>query len=64
MNIRMKRRRRLAVPVPAVATRVDRRIAGRAPNHGLVNRIASRYRHTRAAGVRGSSARSCLSSVS
>ena len=54
MNTRMKRRRRLAVPVPAVATRVEPSTGGRAPNHGLVNRIVSRYRHTGVGGVRGS----------
>ena len=54
MKTRMKRRRRLAEPIPTVATRVDRSTAGRAANHGLVNGVVSRYRDTGVGGVRRS----------
>ena len=64
MNTRMKRRRRMGGPVPAVATRVDPSDRRPRANHGLVNRIVSRYRHTRVGGVPGSFARSRSSSVS
>jgi hypothetical protein len=54
MKTRMKRRRRLAAPIPAVATGVDPSTAGRAANHGLVNGVVSRFRDTGVGGVLGS----------